>query len=72
MTKLLSRKEAEDLADMAGNEAIAEIQIALGVEHGDFAGIYFSGEKWQELVKILADYIEAETIYRQHIGEATL
>lgn len=48
------------LADEAANEAIRYIQEKLGVETGDFAGLYFSDEHWNIIVEILEGYIKAE------------
>jgi hypothetical protein len=52
--------DIETLADNALNSAIKEIQDELGVDDGGFAGIYFSGEKWDTLRKELELYIQAE------------
>ena len=57
----MSSAKIADLADSAANEAIRQIQDALGVKTGDFAGIYFSGgDNLKALQSILSDYIKAE------------
>ena len=57
----MSSAKIADLADTAANEAIRQIQDALGVKTGDFAGLYFSGgENLKALQSILSDYIKAE------------
>lgn len=48
-----------ELADAAATAALVHIQTALSVS-GDFASVYFDGEKWESLTLILTDYIEAE------------
>lgn len=47
------------LAAASANAALLHIQTALAVT-GDFASIYFDGERWDLLTSILADYIRAE------------
>jgi hypothetical protein len=49
-----------DLADDAANKAILHIQNHLGQTDGGFAGLYFSGDRWDDLLSILSDYIKAE------------
>jgi hypothetical protein len=57
----MSSAKIADLADTAANEAIRQIQDALGVKTGDFAGLYFSGgDNLKALQSILFDYIKAE------------
>ena len=57
----MSSAKIADLADSAANEAIRQIQDALGVKTGDFAGLYFSGgDNLKALQSILSDYIKAE------------
>lgn len=56
----LSRNQIEALAEDAVNVAIAHIQKSLGVETGDFAARYFSGPRYDMLVKFLSRYIKEE------------
>lgn len=58
--KTYTKSEISDLADEAGNLAIAHIQDKLGQKYGDFAGLYFSGNAWEKLTVILESYITAE------------
>lgn len=58
--KTYTKPEIADLADEAGNIAIAHIQEKLGQKYGDFAGLYFSGDAWGKLTSILESYITAE------------
>lgn len=56
----MTNEQIRQLADDAANEAIRHIQDELGQKDGGFAGIYFSGPRWGELVSLLADYAAAE------------
>ena len=52
--------QVNDLADEAVNLAIKHIQDFLNVEHGDLAGIFFSGQRYDMMVRILSQYIKEE------------
>jgi hypothetical protein len=56
----MTTEEIKKLADQVANDAIYQIQNAIGVQSGDFAGIYFSGDKWEVLLSIFEDYTTAE------------
>jgi hypothetical protein len=57
----MTNEKMADLANEAANEAIRHIQEKLGIQAGDFAGLYFSGgDNWNALTTILFDYIGAE------------
>ena len=57
----MKSEQIADLANEAANETIRHIQDKLGIESGDFAGLYFSGgDNWNVLTTILFDYIWAE------------
>ena len=56
----MNQEQISDLAYEASNEAIRVIQDRLGVRFGDFAGIYFCGDRLDDLMSILSDYIRAE------------
>ena len=56
----MTREQIESLADEAANQAIRHIQDKIGQPTGDFAGLYFSGDRWGVLVEILSAYIAAE------------
>lgn len=53
----MTQAEIDDLADDALNYAVRYIQEQLGIEHGDFAGIFFSDDLVQN---IFAEYIRGE------------
>ena len=42
----MTSTEIYALADEAANEAVRYIQERIGIPTGDFAGLYFSGDKW--------------------------
>jgi hypothetical protein len=59
--KRMTSEKMADLANEAANEAIRHIQEKLGIQAGDFAGLYFSGgDNWNVLTTILFDYIYTE------------
>jgi len=55
------------LAAEALNVAVAHIQDQLGVDTGDFAGLYFSGTREQALEAIFKQYIEQEIHWNQEL-----
>lgn len=60
---LAGQVEAEKLADEALNEAVRYIQDRLGVETGDFAAQFFTGEFEDVIKRVLIKYIESEMKY---------
>jgi hypothetical protein len=52
--------QMDDLIKDALSLALKAIQDEIGVKTGDFASVYFSGSRWQQLSQIMKDYIEAE------------
>lgn len=56
----MTHEEINLLADGAANGAVRYIQNKLGIPTGDFAGLYFSDERWNIIVEILEGYIKAE------------
>jgi len=55
-----SSSDLETLANDALDAAALSIQDALGVEHGDFAGTFFTGEIGENILEILRDYAREE------------
>jgi hypothetical protein len=55
-----SSSDIETLANDALDAAALSIQDALGVEHGDFAGMFFTGEAGETILEILRDYAREE------------
>ena len=55
-----SSSDVEELANDALDAAALSIQDALGVEHGDFAGTFFTGEIGDTILEILKDYAREE------------
>jgi hypothetical protein len=58
----MRQQEIETLADEALNEAVRLIQDKLGVQTGDFAGMYFDNDRWKVMQQVLAGYIVSEII----------
>jgi hypothetical protein len=56
----MKSEQIYDLADHAANKAILHIQQHLGQTDGGVAGLHFSGGAWEDLLKILSDYIKTE------------
>lgn len=56
----MTNEQIRDIADCAANEAVRYIQDRLAQPHGDFAGLYFSDDRWRVLVDMLAAYTAAE------------
>ena len=56
----MNPEQIRDLADTSANIAVKHIQDQLGVQTGDLAGMHFSGDNWDTIVSILADYIQEE------------
>lgn len=54
----------DTLAEAALDAAVATIQGALGQTDGGFAGIYFSGDRGDAILRLLRDYAAAE---REHL-----
>ena len=55
-----SSSDVEELANDALDAAALSIQNALGVEHGDFAGMFFTGEAGETILEILREYAREE------------
>ena len=62
MTDEILRK----MVDKKLNEAIAEIQTSIGVESGDEAAWYFSGDRFDDM---LDEVTETLVAYRDHENE---
>jgi hypothetical protein len=56
----MNKVDIKGLADEAADEAIRYIQDHLGIPTGDFAGLYFSGDKWKTITELIEGYIQAE------------
>ena len=56
-----------ELAAEALNAAVSHIQDKLGVETGDFAGLYFSGIREEAMEAVFKQYIEQEIHWNQEI-----
>ena len=56
----MKTEQINQLADEAANEAVRYIQEKMDIPTGDFAGLYFSGQRWTVITQILSGYIVAE------------
>jgi len=61
----MNKKQIESITEDAINIALKFIQDEIGVKHGDFASVYFSGNEYYKLEKILIEYINAEIKEKQ-------
>lgn len=50
----------DTVVDNALNSAVFEIQTHLGIDSGDMAGVFFSGQRWDDLKKIMIEYVAFE------------
>jgi hypothetical protein len=58
-------EDIELLAWDALNAACANIQDAIEQPNGDVAGVFFSGEKGEQILSILQEYIRLELSFRK-------
>lgn len=58
-------KTKEDLIFDAFTLAVAHIQEGLGVTDGGFAGMWFSDDNYDTVLKILSDYYDAEKEFNE-------
>ena len=56
----MNAQEIDDLAREALDAAARLIQDRLGVLTGDLAGLYFTGQTYDDTISTLARYIQAE------------
>jgi hypothetical protein len=64
-TNILYNELLEAYAEAALNHAVAYLQEQLQIESGDFAGVFFCGEKGEAIKDILKDYIKAESDFKE-------
>jgi hypothetical protein len=60
-----TKRQIEDIASNALNQACSYIQDQLGVKTGDLAGLFFSGEPQEIIESILQDYIRREIEFKE-------
>jgi hypothetical protein len=48
------------IVDAAFNRAIASIQDALSITDGGWASMWFSGDREEQMLKLLGDYYDSE------------
>jgi hypothetical protein len=60
----MTSEDVSNLAEQALNEACRHIQDVIGVQTGDVAGIYFSGNNKDAIEAVLTRYINLELSFR--------
>ena len=55
------------LAENALHEACKEIQTELGQDHGDLAGMFFSGENEDTIISLFKQYIRREIENKEQV-----
>lgn len=70
----ITHTELSEMVETKLTEIIAAIQLSLGVEHGDVAGIFFSGSRFDDLrnsiVKTMSEYLIVELAHKEDNEEA--
>lgn len=61
----MTQDEIKILAENALHQACAFMQDALGQKYGDIAGMFFTGEKEDEIQAIFEDYIKTEIRFKE-------
>jgi hypothetical protein len=56
----MNKKDIQTLAENALHEACRHIQDSLGVQSGDTAGLFFTGNRQDIIETIFQDYIRTE------------
>lgn len=59
----MTNEQIKEAVDMKLNELIAMVQTSIGVETGDEAAYYFSGDRWDDMVDEVLDRV---VDYRDH------
>ena len=60
----MTNEDVRNLAEQALDEACKHIQDTIGVQSGDVAGIYFSGNNKDAIEAVLMRYINLELSFR--------
>ena len=66
----MNKQQIQTLAENALHEACRHIQDALGVQTGDTAGLYFTGDREDIILDILTQYIDTELMLKD-LSDAT-
>ena len=61
----MTNEDVRNLAEQALDEACRHIQDVIGVQTGDVAGIYFSGNNKDAIEAVLMRYINLELSFRE-------
>ena len=60
----MNKDQIQNLAENALHEACRHIQDALGIQSGDTAGLYFTGDREEIILDILTRYIDTELMLK--------
>ena len=60
----MTNQKIQTLAENALHEACRHIQDAFGVESGDTAGLFFTGDREDIILDILTRYIDTELMLK--------
>lgn len=60
----MNYKQIHALAEAALDAAALHIQDHMNIKDGDVAGMFFAGDKRDELIQTLVDYIRTEQRFR--------
>jgi hypothetical protein len=60
----MTNQDIQTLAENALHEACRHIQDALGVQTGDTAGLFFTGDREDIILDILTRYIDTEIMLK--------
>ena len=60
----MKNKDIQNLAENALHEACKHIQDALGIQSGDTAGMFFTGDREEIILDILTRYIDTELMLK--------
>jgi len=60
----MTKQDIQNLAENALHEACRHIQDALGIQSGDTAGLFFTGEREDIILDILTRYIDTELMLK--------
>ena len=63
--KTYTQDDIHIIAENALNAAILSIQDELGQTDGGVAGIYFSGDKEEQILSLLKSYIQTEIMFKE-------
>jgi hypothetical protein len=61
----MTDQEIKELAENALHQACSFMQDALNQKYGDIAGVFFTGEREDEIHAMFQEYIKTEILFRE-------